>query len=231
MTSKIKALISDFDGVFVDTFHVIYGAYNYMCERMGFPLFKTMEDFKKFYTVDFGKNYDSFGLSGDERKKAYDYVQTYVKLAYPHALFFEEAVKAVVKLKQKLGIASTGDAAIINNKIKGNILERKVSTIVGHESVKNIKPHPEPVLLCAERLGVPVGNCAFMGDTRIDIIAGKAANVAKTIGVSWGYDGAEELAKERPDMILFRDDEEIREIANEHPYISWVRLSDLEFML
>jgi len=231
LTSKIKALISDFDGVFVDTFHVIYGAYNYMCERMGFPVFKNMEDFKKFYSVDFEKNYDRFGLSGSRRKKAYDYVQTYVKLAYPSALFFEEAVKAVAKLEQRLGIASTGHADIIKNKIKDNILEKKVNAIVGHESVKRVKPHPEPILLCAERLGVPVENCAFMGDTRIDIIAGKAANVAKTIGVSWGYDGAEELVKEKPDMILFRDDEDVREIANEHPYISWIRLSDLGFML
>ncbi|MDN8994255.1 HAD-IA family hydrolase, partial [Staphylococcus aureus] len=46
--------------------------------------------------------------------------------------------------------------------------------IIGGDDVQNKKPHPEPLLLVAERLSVAPSSLLFVGDSRNDIQAAKA---------------------------------------------------------
>jgi phosphoglycolate phosphatase len=48
------------------------------------------------------------------------------------------------------------------------------------------KPAPDPVLRLCERLGVPPGRAAVVGDSPFDLRMGRAAGVARTIGVLTG---------------------------------------------
>ena len=54
------------------------------------------------------------------------------------------------------------------------------------------KPYPDPVLWSAHELGVPVENCLMVGDTTVDILAGKRAG-AQTVGVLCGFGERREL--------------------------------------
>ena len=54
------------------------------------------------------------------------------------------------------------------------------------------KPYPDPVLWAARELGVPVENCLMVGDTTVDILAGKRAG-AQTVGVLCGFGERREL--------------------------------------
>jgi phosphoglycolate phosphatase-like HAD superfamily hydrolase len=67
--------------------------------------------------------------------------------------------------------------------------------------VKKPKPHPEAIIKAAQQLGVSAHNCAIIGDSTIDVQAGKAAN-AKTIAVLTGLYTRQELEKEKPDLII-----------------------------
>ena len=58
--------------------------------------------------------------------------------------------------------------------------------VLGGDSVRRKKPAPDPVLQAAESLRVPVAACAVVGDTEVDVRAGREAG-AVTIGVTWGY--------------------------------------------
>jgi len=58
--------------------------------------------------------------------------------------------------------------------------------VLGGDSVRRMKPAPDPVLQAAEALRVPVAACGVVGDTEIDVRAGREAG-AVTIGVTWGY--------------------------------------------
>lgn len=68
-----------------------------------------------------------------------------------------------------------------------------VDVVIGADSVERHKPHPEPVLVALERLGVAPADAIFVGDSPHDVAAGNAAGV-RTIGVTWGAFEAEELA-------------------------------------
>jgi HAD superfamily hydrolase (TIGR01509 family) len=54
------------------------------------------------------------------------------------------------------------------------------------------KPYPDPVLWAAHALDVPVENCLMVGDTTVDILAGKRAG-AQTVGVLCGFGERAEL--------------------------------------
>jgi len=73
--------------------------------------------------------------------------------------------------------------------------------IVGREDVEIRKPHPEPVLKCLGQLKLDPHEAVYIGDSPIDIRAGKAAG-SYTIGVLTGTSPHEVLHLESPDHIL-----------------------------
>lgn len=73
--------------------------------------------------------------------------------------------------------------------------------IVGREDVENRKPHPEPILKCLGHLQLDPHEVVYIGDSTIDIRAGKAAG-APTIGVLTGTSPRDILHQEEPDHIL-----------------------------
>ena len=64
--------------------------------------------------------------------------------------------------------------------------------LVTYEDTTRHKPHPDPLLVAAERLGIPTGEMLYVGDAVFDIQAGRAAGV-RTAGVTWGAGTREEL--------------------------------------
>lgn len=63
------------------------------------------------------------------------------------------------------------------------------------------KPYPDPLLWAADRMEVPIETCLMVGDTTVDIQAGKAAG-AQTAGVLCGFGERQELERMGADLIL-----------------------------
>ncbi|MDP1547313.1 MAG: HAD family hydrolase [Anaerolineales bacterium] len=80
-------------------------------------------------------------------------------------------------------------------------LVKYFDVIVTGLSAKHTKPYPDPVLLAAEKMNVPPENCLMIGDTTVDIRAGKSAG-AQTVGVLCGFGEEPELRKMGADLIL-----------------------------
>ena len=68
-------------------------------------------------------------------------------------------------------------------------------------SAEHTKPYPDPVLLAAQKMNVPAENCLMIGDTTVDIRAGKSAG-AQTVGVLCGFGEEPELKRLGADLIL-----------------------------
>ncbi len=69
------------------------------------------------------------------------------------------------------------------------------------QTCEHTKPYPHPVLWAAERMQVPAQNCLMIGDTTVDILAGKAAG-AQTVGVLCGFGKEGELRRAGADLIV-----------------------------
>ncbi len=72
-------------------------------------------------------------------------------------------------------------------------LARTVSCVVCGDTTEFSKPHPAPVLLACEILGVNPGSTLFVGDDIRDVDAGKAAGTM-TAAVLYGY-GSDEFSE------------------------------------
>jgi HAD superfamily hydrolase (TIGR01509 family) len=80
-------------------------------------------------------------------------------------------------------------------------LTKYFDVIVTGLSAKHTKPYPDPILLAAQKMNVPPEYCLMIGDTTVDIRAGKSAG-AQTVGVLCGFGEEPELRKFGADMIL-----------------------------
>ena len=73
--------------------------------------------------------------------------------------------------------------------------------VASGQTTVHTKPWPDPVLWCAEQIGVPPESCLMIGDTTVDIRAGKAAG-GQSVGVLSGFGSHKELQRAGADLIV-----------------------------
>ena len=74
-------------------------------------------------------------------------------------------------------------------------------SIVTALSAPHTKPYPDPILLAARQMNTSPASCLMIGDTTVDVRAGKAAG-AQTVAVLCGYGEEDELRRAGADLIL-----------------------------
>ncbi len=80
-------------------------------------------------------------------------------------------------------------------------LVKYFDVIITGLSAEHTKPYPDPILLAAKKMNVAPKDCLMIGDTTVDIRAGRSAG-AQTVGVLCGFGEEPELRKMGADMIL-----------------------------
>ncbi|GAB4492337.1 MAG: phosphoglycolate phosphatase [Anaerolineales bacterium] len=73
--------------------------------------------------------------------------------------------------------------------------------IVTAVTAEHTKPYPDPIYFAAHKMGVQPENCLMIGDTTVDMRAGKSAG-AQTVGVLCGFGERAELQKAGANLIL-----------------------------
>ena len=75
--------------------------------------------------------------------------------------------------------------------VAGLGLAPRAAVVIAGDTTPFAKPHPEPLLEAARRLGIAPSACAYVGDDMRDVLAGRAAGMV-TLAASWGYLGLDE---------------------------------------
>ena len=117
---------------------------------------------------------------------------------------YDGIVSAVTRLKQRgkqLGLVTSKVRSTALRGLRLSEIDAAFDVIVGADEVRNPKPHPEPVLVALERLGVRPEDAVFIGDARHDMVCGRAAGVA-TAAALWGPFDRPQLQDLRPDYWL-----------------------------
>jgi 2-phosphoglycolate phosphatase len=112
---------------------------------------------------------------------------------YPGAA---ETLAALKRRGVRLGLVTTKFTASAMPSLLHFDIARLFDVIVGLETVKNHKPHPEPVLKALAAF--PYRQAVMVGDTEGDLIAGRAAGIL-TCAVGWSTK-KDALAALRPDF-------------------------------
>ncbi len=100
-----------------------------------------------------------------------------------------------------LAIVSARDADTTMEFLDQFHLAAFFTCIATGQTCEHTKPFADPVLWAAREMGVPPETCLMVGDTTVDMQAGKAAG-AQAVGVLCGFGEEAELRRHGADMIL-----------------------------
>jgi pyrophosphatase PpaX len=82
-------------------------------------------------------------------------------------------------------VTSKSHASAQPSRERFGLLAPRFSVFVGYDDTERHKPDPAPLLLAAERLGLPPTACWYIGDSVHDLHAARAADMG-AIGAGWG---------------------------------------------
>lgn len=80
-------------------------------------------------------------------------------------------------------------------------IEERFGAVVGVDTVRRPKPDPEGARVALARLKVGAMHAVFVGDTIMDVLAGKGAGM-RTIAVLCGHGDEDELRASAPDAVI-----------------------------
>jgi phosphoglycolate phosphatase len=96
---------------------------------------------------------------------------------------------------------STGSAPRVERFLEHYAVREHFAAVIGAQTTRRMKPHPDPLLHAAATMGVPPEACLMIGDTTIDVRTGVAAG-AQTVAVLCGFGTQDELVRAGADLVL-----------------------------
>lgn len=193
---RIKGVLFDLDGTLADTAPDLGAAANQVRRDEGLPELP-LAQFRPF------ASHGARGLLGvalsmqpdhprfDEcRAKFFDYYEAAV---CTHTRWFEGVPELISELEAR-GIPW----GIVTNKVsrfaEPLIAQLKpvlnAGCVICGDTTSRAKPHPDPLIEGARRLGIAPGECGYVGDALRDIQAAQAAGM-HSIAAAYGYVGGE----------------------------------------
>lgn len=209
---QVDAVIFDLDGTLIDSIGIYYKIIDIVFEKLNLPPVPRETIVEAVKDGDF--DWDCV-LPEHMKDRKNELIVNALEIIYDiYPQMFgrdlklipgaDSILKEISSDGMKLGIVtSTPQEGMVYKlqPLKNAGVEKLIEVIVTADDVKNKKPAPEPLVECGRRLQVDLNRSVYVGDTRIDIRAGKAAGM-RTIGVLTGFDDYVSLQKEKPDAII-----------------------------
>lgn len=213
----IKAVIFDLDGTLLDTLGDLAASGNAVLRKRGLPEHST-EAFCQFIGDGMANLVrrifpeDAKPAEGAELEAALaDYKAEYSARWRDTTRPYEgiaELLDALVARGIALGVLSNKAHAFTEQCVSEFVGDWPWAVVLGQRDGIPHKPDPAGAIEAAERFGLKPEECAFVGDSGVDMQTGSRAGMLP-IGVLWGFRGAEELRKngakaliERPSQLL-----------------------------
>jgi phosphoglycolate phosphatase-like HAD superfamily hydrolase len=145
---------------------------------------------------------DTIGID-DEMTAFIDWMNRHRKHTLKKFLLVPDVDKmlALIQGRYPMAIVSARDEKSTMRFLTQFDLCKYFDTIVTGLSTPHTKPYPDPIILAAQKLGVTPQECLMIGDTTVDMRAGKAAG-SQTLGVLCGFGEEAELKQLGADLIL-----------------------------
>jgi len=140
----------------------------------------------------------------DEVGRLYSFISQRGIGRRPRHFWLVEGVGEMLRLLSRrypLAVVSARDEAGTLAFLRQFELEGLFTAVATALTCRRTKPFPDPVFWAAEQMGVAPGKCLMVGDTTVDIRAGKSAG-AQTVGVLCGFGQEPELRRAGADLIL-----------------------------
>jgi len=201
---KVELVVFDLDGTLVDSREDIAQAVNHVLGLFNLP---ALPDHEIAAYVGRGVSSLVRSVLGEGQQHLYKKAMPLFKAYYAeHLLDHTVLYPGVRELLESL---KNFRKAVITNKpteysvkiLEGLGVARFFETVLGGDKVPAKKPAPDALITLAGQSGVALEKVLMIGDSTMDIEAGKNAGT-RTCAMTYGFGRREDLVRARPDYIL-----------------------------
>jgi len=188
----MKAWLFDLDGTLLDTAPDLHRALSALLSEQGrepIPL----EVMRRYVSRGArGLVRLAFGELDDDTELTTRLVEIYAQDIASETRLFDELDVLLASLRSgglRWGIVTNKLEALARQVLESMPqaeLLHDCALLIGGDTAGERKPHPAPLLLAADQLGLPVSDIVYVGDAPTDIEAGRRAGMT-TVSVGWGY--------------------------------------------
>lgn len=190
----VQAVLFDLDGTLIDSAPDLGGAGNDLRERRSLPPLP-LTDFRPMtgtgargmlaIALEITPEHPEFHALKDEYLAIYEARMTRLTRVFDDMAPVLDALDAA---GLPWGIVTNKHSRFAVPVVAAAGLAQRSRVLVCGDTTPHAKPHPEPLLEAARRMGVDPARCLYVGDDLRDVQAGQAAGMG-TVAVAWGYLG------------------------------------------
>ncbi|MGA8145225.1 MAG: HAD family hydrolase [Candidatus Acidiferrales bacterium] len=194
-----SAVLFDWDGTLVNSYGADSRAYLAMFQALGINW--GLDDLARHYSPNWYHVYRAARLPRAKWDEA-DRIWTHAyKRENPRLMPGARQIVRSLQREFTLGIVTSGNRPRVRKQLRQFQLAEYFSACVCCEDAPKRKPHPAPLNLALEQIGLDPNECVYVGDTAEDIEMSRRAGV-RPIGVLGPFPTADLIRAARPDVIL-----------------------------
>jgi len=195
----LTAVLFDWDGTLIDSYHADSQAYLALFRKMGVRW--GLSELERYYSPDWYAVYRVAGIPKDRWDEADRIWRASYAKHRPKLMSGTRRVVGQLARRHKLGLVTSGDRNRVMRQLREFGLARLFRTRVCGGDIDEKKPHPAPLQLALRQMNVSPSQCVYVGDTPEDVEMARDAGV-RAIGVLGPFPTEKRLRAARPEFLL-----------------------------
>ena len=197
--AALRAVLFDWDGTLVDSAETSFRAYVSLFRELGIAFDR--EQYRRTYSPNWHRTYEALALPRERWDDADAlWLRFYAQERTELLPGVREALGRVRHAGRTQGIVSSGERARVTEEMRDLEVHDFFAVAVCGGDTQSRKPHPEPLLLALDRMGLPPEEAAYVGDSPEDVEMAKSAGVF-AVGVPGTFPNREALVASNPDLL------------------------------
>jgi len=160
--APLRAVLFDWDGTLLDSYHADSQAYLHMFRVLGIPW--GLKELERHYSPDWHNVYRALGLPRDRWAEADRLWRAGYREHRPVLQYGANRVLHRLAANYPLGLVTSGSCVRVRTQLRAFGLEKLFSVQVFGDEVPRRKPHPAALRLALSRIGAEPPSAVYVGD-------------------------------------------------------------------
>lgn len=196
--TPLRAVLFDWDGTLADTAEATYRCYVRTFAEFGLDFDR--QTYRRTYSPNWYLTFEALGLpetrwaEADARWLAHFAEESTALIAGAR-----EALDVLARNGIAAALVTSGSRPRIERELEAHGVRDRFAGLVCGSDTERKKPHPDPLLVALDALGIAAKEAAYVGDSAEDVLMAKAANVF-AVAIPGGYPNHEPLQAAPADL-------------------------------
>lgn len=178
---KYRAILFDFDGTLTPSLPLWLKAFHIALRHFGLTL-PDEDVVRRCFFRDWTVAAADLQIGSGEELRVQ--VDIGLREAFMEATLFPFALPLIEQCREQgrqTALVTSSPRALVSSVLPRLGLHEQFDFVICGDDVKNYKPHPEPLLTTLDALGRSPREAIMIGDSTVDMLAGKAAGTATAL--------------------------------------------------